>query len=190
MKQWKTWVIALSIVGGIFYLSSIPGLRVLPVLSQINSFIMRFDVYFIRAAEAIARNLPIDTNELGPFQRVSNDFYAYAKANPVILEFILRKVAHTMVFFFLTLAVFSVFNQYTKKVSTAVLSAFTVATLIAALDEFRQSFVHGRVSSLIDVFINFIGIAIATLSLSFFIYIMKKRLSDAPQQPEGSANQS
>lgn len=186
MKQWKPWVVALSILGAIFYLSSIPGLRVLPVLTQINSFLMRFDVYFIRAAEEIAQRLPIDTNELGPFQRVSSDFYAYAKANPVILEFILRKIAHTMVFFFLTIAVFSVLNQYTKKALTAVFSAFAVSTVIAALDEFRQSFVDGRVSSLIDVGINLVGITIATLSLIFFIYIMSKLPSDRAESPKPS----
>lgn len=188
MKQWKTWIVALSILGGIFYLSSIPGLRVLPVLTQINAFLMRFDVYFVRAAEVIAQRLPIDTNELGPFQRVSNDFYAYAKANPVILEFILRKIAHTMVFFFLTLAVFSVLNQYTKTALRAVFSAFAISTIIAALDEFRQSFVDGRVSSLIDVFINMVGITIATLSLVFFIYIMRKRPSGITAPPEAPSN--
>ncbi|ABR47001.1 VanZ family protein [Alkaliphilus metalliredigens QYMF] len=174
MKKWKAWMIVIGIIGGIFYLSSIPGLRVLPILKEFNTFIMRFDVYFIRMAEIIAQRLPMDSNELTPFQTASNDFYVYAKANPVIIEFILRKIAHMVVFFCLTIAIFFLFNQYTKKSTTAVLFAFILTTVFAALDEFRQSFVDGRVSSLIDVFIDAIGITFATLLILFAIFITKK----------------
>ena len=175
MRSWKSWLIAGGIVFGIFYLSSIPGLRVLPILGHLFEFLMRFDVYFVRAAEFIAQRLPIDTSELGPFQKASQAFYAYAKANPYIIEFLLRKTAHAVVFYSLTLALFFVLNRYFRTIVHAVLSASILATAAAVLDEFRQSFTEGRVSSLIDVSINMIGIAIATLSLLFFMYIMEKR---------------
>lgn len=67
MRQWKAWMIAGATIGGVFYLSSIPGLRVLPLFSHFFAFLMRFDVYFVRAAQFVAERLPIDTSELGPF---------------------------------------------------------------------------------------------------------------------------
>ncbi|MCD8503363.1 MAG: VanZ family protein [Bacillaceae bacterium] len=159
-------------------MSSVPGLRVLPVLKQLNAMLSRFDVYFIRVAEFIANRLPVNTNELSPLQTASNDFYAYAKANPVILEFILRKLAHIVVFFILTIVIFYLVNQYTKKSITAAMFAFIIATVLAALDEFHQSFVDGRVSSLIDVFIDLIGISTATFLILFAIFITKKWSKD------------
>ena len=180
MRGWKGWLIALGIGAGILYLSSIPGLRVLPVLSAIYAFIMRFDVYFVRAAHFLADRLPIDTGELGPFQEASQAFYTYAKDNPRIIEFILRKAAHMVVFYSLTLALFLVLNNRIKKTVHAVLAASVLATLVAVLDEFRQSFTDGRVSSLIDVSINVVGITIAALSLLFFMYVLAK--SDPKRQ--------
>ncbi len=185
-KRWKAWIIVLCFLGGIFYLSSIPGLRVLPVLSKIYSIIMRFDVIFIRMAEIIAQRLPMDIGELGPFRTVSSDFYTYAQANPGLIEFILRKIAHAMMFYFLTIAVFFVLNQYTKKSMTAACITFILVALFAALDEFRQSFVNGRVSSMIDVGIDLIGITLATLMIMFFISLLQKDRLKIKNQ-EGSA---
>ncbi|SCY79696.1 VanZ family protein [Alkaliphilus peptidifermentans] len=180
MKKINAWIIAIITIGGIFYLSSIPGLRVLPVLRQLNTIVMRFDVYFIRIAEIIAQRLPVDMNELTPIQTVSNDFYAYAQANPVIIEFLLRKIAHVFVFFSLTIVLFFLLNQYTYKTYSAVLISFFTATTIAALDEFRQSFTDGRVSSLIDVGIDLIGITMATLLILFSLFITKKSKQKLP----------
>ncbi|KAB3535437.1 hypothetical protein F8154_06545 [Alkaliphilus pronyensis] len=180
MKKLNGWVFAIIILGGIFYLSSIPGLRVLPILKQLNTILLRFDVYFIRIAELIAEHLPVNMNELNPIRTVSYDFYAYARANPVILEFLLRKIAHVFVFFSLTIALFFLINQYTKKNYTALLLSFVSATAMAALDEFRQSFTDGRVSSLIDVGIDFIGISLATLLIIFSILITKKTEKQKP----------
>ncbi|SET77063.1 VanZ like family protein [Natronincola peptidivorans] len=174
MRKFNAWIIAIITVGTIFYLSSIPGLRVLPVLRQLNTVIMRFDVYFVQIAEFISQRLPMDVNELSPIQAASNDFYMYAKANPVIIEFLLRKIAHVVVFFFLTIVIFFLLNQYTKKSVSAALLAFFMAFTFAALDEYRQSFVDGRVSSLIDVGINLIGITMATGLIFFAIIITKK----------------
>ena len=174
MRRWNIWIMVLIVIGCIFYLSSIPGLRVLPVLRQLNSFISGFDVYFIRIAQEISQRLPMDTNELNPIRTVSKDFYAYAKENPIILEFLLRKMAHVFVFFCLTLTVFLLTNQYTKKSISAAFLAFLITTLFAALDEFHQSFVDGRVSSFIDVGIDMIGIIMATFVIGFSIFITKK----------------
>lgn len=174
MKRWNAWLIVIIIMGGIFYLSSIPGLRVLPVLKQVSSIAMKFDLSFIEGAEKISERLPIDLNELNHFKTASSDFYVYAKENPIIIEFILRKIAHIIVFFLLTLAIFFLINQYTKKSITAAFLAYIICAIMAALDELRQSFVDGRVSSLIDVGIDLIGITSATFLIIFAIVITKK----------------
>lgn len=174
MKKWNIWIIVVIVIGGIFYLSSIPGLRVLPILKQLNTIIRSFDVYFIRIAQEISQRLPMDTNELTPIRTVSNDFYAYAKANPIIIEFILRKIAHIFVFFCLTLSLFLLINQYTKKTMSAAFFAPLTTGIFAALDEFHQSFVEGRVSSIIDVGIDLVGIIMASLVILFSIFITKK----------------
>lgn len=162
------------VIAGIFYLSSISGLRVLPVFKQLNVFLTGFDIYFERFAVVISERLPVDTNELGPIRSVSRDFYYYASNNPLIIEFLLRKLAHVFVFFVLTVVLFFAVHQYTKKSVTATGIAFGFASLLAAADEYRQSFVEGRVSSLIDVGIDMIGILMATLLILFSIFITKK----------------
>jgi len=174
MKKWNIWIIVVIVIGGIFYLSSIPGLRVLPILKNLYSIIRGFDVYFIRIAQEISQRLPINSNELTPIGTISNDFYTYAKANPIIIEFFLRKTAHIFVFFCLTLLLFLLINQYTKKTISAAFLAALATTIFAALDEFHQSFVDGRVSSLIDVGIDLVGILMATMLLLFSIFITKK----------------
>lgn len=157
-------------------MSSIPGLKILPLFKQLNAFLLTFDIYFIKMAEVISSRLPVDTNELRPIRTASNDFYLYVKTNPLIIEFLLRKMAHIFVFFWLTIILFFAFNQYTKKTISATVIAFFSASIIAALDEFRQSFVDGRASSLIDVGINLVGITTATFLLLFSIIITKKTI--------------
>lgn len=174
MRKLNAWIIVIIVVGGIFYLSSIPGLRVVPVLSQLNSLLLRFDSVFIKISELIAHRLPVNMNELNPIRTAGNDFYAYAKANPIIIEFILRKIAHVVVFFILTIAIFFLLNQYTKRSISAAFLAYLITAIIAALDEYRQSFTDGRVASLIDVGIDLIGITLATLLILFAIFITKK----------------
>lgn len=175
MRRFNTWLIAIIAIGGIFYLSSIPGLRVLPVLRQLNVILRGFDSYFVSFAQFLSRHIPVDMGELGPFRTVSDDFYVYARENPAIIEFILRKIAHVVVFFFLTIIIYYLINQYTKKHYTSVIWAFVITFSFAALDEYRQSFVDGRVSSIIDVFINLIGILMATILIVFAIFITKKK---------------
>jgi VanZ family protein len=174
MKKASVWIGVAIVLGGIFYLSSISGLRVLPIFKQLNSFLLQFDVFFVKLAEIISMRLPIDTNELRPIQNVSNDFYYYVKTNPLIMEFILRKIAHIFVFFWLNIVLFFAINQYTKKSISASFIAFILSFLFAVMDEYRQSFVDGRVSSAIDVGIDLIGIILATLLILFSIFITKK----------------
>lgn len=99
MKKKHAWMIIILVVGLLFFLSSIPGLRVLPLVRQINHLLRSYDLSITRLSQWIAQRLPMHTNELRPLETISQDFYRYARANPVIIEFILRKLAHVFIFF-------------------------------------------------------------------------------------------
>ncbi|EEG77107.1 VanZ family protein [Dethiobacter alkaliphilus] len=167
MKK-KAWFFVLAILATLYYLSSIPGLRVLPVLSQINAILRTFDMGITRLATAIAARLP---SELGHAQTLSSDFYAYAQRNPVIIEFMLRKAAHVFVFFVITIAFFLLLRHYLHKPWQAILASFAAGTLMAFLDEYHQSLVDGRHGTLVDVGIDMIGVLAATFLLIFSFWL-------------------
>ncbi|SHK19307.1 VanZ like family protein [Anaerobranca californiensis DSM 14826] len=173
----KAWLILFFFVGLIFYLSSIPGLQVLPVLRYVHSFLegilARFDVSLIRFSNWLGNRLPFDISDLKPFKIIGRDFLTYTSDNPRIVEFVLRKFAHVVMFFFITLAFFLLASHYVKKVLTALFLAFLGGTTIAFLDEYRQSFVPSRVASLTDVFINLVGVTLALFFILFALFITK-----------------
>jgi len=169
----KSWLILLSLVGLVFYLSSIPGLQVLPLLRHLNSMLLSLDLNLVKLSEWLAVVIPFDFSELGPLKTLSNDFLIYAYDNPAIIEFLLRKIAHVTIFFLVTVAFFLLTSQYTKKSRNAIIIAFLGGTTMAFLDEYRQSFVPTRVSSLMDIFINFTGVSIALFFIIFSLFITK-----------------
>ncbi len=140
----------------------------LPVLKQINQLLAKVDLNFQRLASFIASNLP---QELERARTFSSDFYLYARENPVIIEFILRKAAHIVVFFIITLAIFLLLREYTRKPYLAVIGALLLGSVVAFLDEYHQSMVDGRHGTFVDVFINMVGIFLAgiLLVLSHFL---------------------
>lgn len=73
-----------------------------------------------------------------------------------ILDFILKKSAHMVEFGILTLLFFRAFGL--KRIDTSVL----VSLSYAFTDEIHQLFVPGRGGRLSDVFIDLLGIVIAT----------------------------
>ncbi len=167
------WVVFLLLVVTLYFLSSIPGLRVLPVLSAVHRAMSRVDLGVAQFSQWFASRLPIDTHELRHIDTVTADFLAYARDNPIIIEFLLRKLAHIFVFFIITIALFFLLHQYLKSSALAVGLAFVGATILAALDEYRQSMVAGRVGSLLDVGIDMIGITIATLLIIFALFLTR-----------------
>ncbi|WP_353892426.1 VanZ family protein [Proteinivorax hydrogeniformans] len=169
----RSWLIAVFIVGLIFYLSSIPGLQVLPVLNQLSSVLGRFDVGITRFSHWVANTLPLNFSEWGAFRVLGEDFLEYASNNPRLIEFLLRKIAHVVMFFLVTIAFFLLASQYTKRPRTAIFIAFIGGTAMAFLDEYRQSFVPTRVASLMDVLINFIGVSLAIFIILFALFITK-----------------
>ncbi|WP_028306412.1 VanZ family protein [Desulfitibacter alkalitolerans] len=168
------WIIVILLIGTLFFLSSIPGLRVLPVLKSINSILISLDLTVIRFSEWLASLIPLDFNELRYIDTLTQDFLIYARENPIIIEFFLRKLAHIFIFFIITIAVFFLLHQYVKKSYAAVVLSLLMGGALSYLDEYRQSFVDGRYSSMVDVFINMIGVTLAICLIMFSLFITKR----------------
>jgi len=162
------WLFVVFLLFLTYYLSSIPGLRVIPVLRQFNILLNRIDLSLSQLAQEIAVRLP---EELAPAKTLTRDFMAYAGENPVVIEFILRKIAHVGLFFVITMAFFLLLRYYLKQPWAAVSVSFTAAAVVAVLDEYHQSFVPGRTGSPVDVLINLVGVVLALclIVLSYFL---------------------
>jgi len=197
----RNWFILLIAVGTLYYLSSIPGLRVLPVLQQINKLLKYFDLSISRLAMKIAAHLP---TQLSPAKTLTADFLNYARRNPVIIEFLLRKAAHVFFFFVITLVLFLLLREfllrkaahvffffvitlvlflllrsYFRQPWQAIVSAFIGGTFIAVLDEFHQAFVVNRHGNFVDVCIDMVGVltAVLLLILSFWLTSQHRKSS-------------
>lgn len=166
-------MILLILFGILFLLSSIPGLRVLPVLSFINSLMVNLDWTFVILSEWLASKVPIDIGEMRYIDSVTNDFLVYARNSPVIIEFLLRKIAHIFVFFVITVALFYLLHQYIRNAYLTLFIAFVGGGLVSVLDEYRQTFVADRYGSLFDITINMIGVGLAVLLVLFSLFITK-----------------
>ncbi|MGF7186657.1 VanZ family protein [Desulfitispora alkaliphila] len=183
----SAWLIIFLLIGMLYFLSSIPGLRVLPVLGWFHSFLMNFDHLFVWVSQRIADQLPLDYSQLSHMDTLTRDVMAYTRENPIIIEFFLRKMAHVIVFFVITIALFFLLYQYIRSSALAVLLAFIGGFLLAVLDEYHQSLVDGRVGSAMDVVIDMIGVTLATLLIIFSLILTasgrKKR-----EKTEGTNN--
>jgi VanZ family protein len=83
---------------------------------------------------------------------------------------------HMSIFFFFAIFLFLSFPQLAKnKKLFAILSPIVV--VYAGLDEFHQSFVPGRLTSMGDFLIDCIGMAFAVLVYLVYLQIKKFRLS-------------
>lgn len=180
------WLTVFSVLGFLYIASSIPDLRVLPVLRQILEITRGFDMLFARLSEFIAARLPVEggSSYLAPIDTVLQDFLLYIRRNPAIIEFFLRKMVHVIVFFTLTLVLFFLLYQYIASKSLSLLLSFTGGFIFAVLDEVRQSFVPGRTGSPFDVMVNMVGV-----SLAIFVIILALIITSGERyryfQPEG-----
>ncbi len=168
------WFIVIGLIALLYTASSIPGLRVLPVLRQLFHLGSSFDFIYAWAAQWIAGRIPLNFNELAYMDHVMQDFFVYVRENPVIIEFFLRKVAHVFVFFVLTLALFFLLYQYIHSAALALFLSFAGGLVLAILDEYRQSFVPERVASAVDVFVDMIGVTMAVLLIVFSLIITSR----------------
>lgn len=162
-------ILVLALLVLTYYLSSIPYLRVLPVLSQVNDLLMLIDLGIKDLAQAVVNRLP---SRLDSAQTLSGDFYQYARQNPVIIEFLLRKLAHVVLFFIITLAFFILWRHYLKPLP-AVAASFFCGTLAAILDETHQYYVIGRSGNIVDVLIDMVGVMLAVFLMAIAFLLVK-----------------
>ena len=177
----RAWIIVLFMISFLYILSSIPGLKVLPVLRYVNSVLLGFDLSVVRLSEWIASKLPLDFSELHRIDTLTRDFLIYAREHPLIIEFFLRKMAHITIFFVITIALFYLLHQYIRSSALTVLISFIGGGGLAYLDEYRQTFVDGRVGSSVDVFIDMLGVSLAICLIAFSLFITRsghKKLSE------------
>ena len=185
MKRYAV-LLVFCILLATYYLSSIPGLQILPVLSQVNNFLISLDAVFGVLAENISASVPVERpDELGPFIIVGEDALVYVRENPALIEFILRKVAHVFLFFVITIAFFLMLRYYFNNPRWSIWCTFLCATAVAVLDEYHQTMVPGRIGSFFDVGINLIGIFIGIflIRLSFFLTsVHSKKAQNEPAE--------
>ncbi len=181
MKK-NSWIILFTILLITYFLSSIPGLSVLPVLKQINFVLNSVDMGYARVAVAISSRLP---TELGSARAMSGDIYSYARENPIIMEFFLRKMAHIFLFFAITMAFFFLIRHYIKK-PWAITASFFAGTIMAVLDEYHQYFVSNRVGSVVDVGIDMIGVSMATIVI-IMAHVIAKPISFKRKKKQSKA---
>lgn len=151
-----------------YYLSSLPGLRVLPILRQINTLLQRFDLSITILAVNLVDILPA---QLAPAKTITADFLRYARQNPVIIEFLLRKTGHVLLFFTITIIAFLLISLYLKSPGWSVTLAFLAGATLSVLDELHQHFVDQRVGSIVDIFINLTGVGLATFVILFSLFL-------------------
>ena len=162
------WTAAALLVLLTYYLSSIPGLKVLPILSQINSLLQRFDTSITILATRLVYALP---EQLASARTLTADFFRYAKQNPLIMEFLLRKTGHVLLFFIITLAAFFLLSFYLKSPGWTIALSFLAGATLAVLDEVHQYYVVDRMGSIIDVFINLTGVSLAIGVILFSLFL-------------------
>jgi VanZ family protein len=97
------------------------------------------------------------------------------RADLSLLSLLIRKCAHIFEFFILTLLFFGFAGQIHLRYRPVLALSFTM--LMALSDETIQYFSEGRVSSVIDVFIDMIGAAAAIGIIYLFIAARKKSKS-------------
>ncbi|SMP61969.1 VanZ family protein [Anoxynatronum buryatiense] len=165
------WLAVVGLIAFLYTASSIPGLRVLPVLRHLNQLAAGMDMTFIRLADWLAARIPLNFGELGHLDTVTQDFLSYVRENPVVIEFFLRKLAHVGVFFLITLALFFLLYQYIASATLSIVLSFMGGFVLAVLDEYRQSFVPDRVASPVDVMIDMVGVSMAVLLIIFSLII-------------------
>lgn len=85
--------------------------------------------------------------------------------------FIIRKVAHYLLYFILGLLLMSLFYEYSISLNKQVIYAILICLIYASSDEIHQLFVPDRNGNIIDVFIDMFG----GLTSIGIIYIFRKR---------------
>ncbi len=139
------------------------------MLSQVNDLLMLINLGIADLARAVVYRLPAQLDSAGT---LTGDFYKYARQNPVIIEFLLRKFAHIGLFFMITMAFFILWRDYLKPLQ-AVIASFICGTLAAILDEIHQYYVIGRSGNMVDIMINMVGVMLAVFLIVIAFLLVK-----------------
>ncbi len=166
------WSFVIIILFVMYYLSSIPGLRVVPVFKQVNDMLDYLDISMVKIAKKIAAWLP---ERLDPARTMASDFWHYLLRDPAVLEYFLRKSAHVVLFFIMTIVIFFLLRQYFDSVFITVPGAFVLGTALAFLDEYHQTLVDNRSGNLTDVGIDMVGVTLAVIFIICSLLITMRR---------------
>lgn len=101
---------------------------------------------------------------------------AYAE----VIHLYVRKAAHMTEYFLLTLSLQLPLTAWFSRLLSwkpRIITGFCCTVVLAALDEFHQSFVPGRSGNFTDVCIDSIGAIAASLCLYLFYFLYQKKLA-------------
>ena len=87
------------------------------------------------------------------------------------INFLVRKSAHIIEYFILTLLTVSLLKKYTKTNTLIILISLIFCFLYACTDEYHQSFIIGRSASFKDVLVDTSGIIL--FLITYIIYNLK-----------------
>ena len=96
------------------------------------------------------------------------------------IHYLVRKCAHMTEYFLLTLSLQLPLKAWLSRLpfwKTRILTGFFCTVLLAALDEFHQTFVPGRSGNLTDICIDSLGAIAASLCLLLFYSLYQKKLA-------------
>ncbi|MBO8136826.1 MAG: VanZ family protein [Desulfotomaculum sp.] len=159
MKKLLAWGGVIILFLSLWHLSSQPGLQsvpvLVPILKKINCF---FAAHGINTKELLM--------QLEHCEKI-RPLYQVLKQNPNLAEFIVRKTAHVVLFFILTIWVFILLKIYLRNFFPVLVLSSLISLSLAVVDEMHQSFVPGRAGRWFDVGIDLVGITLAFILLVF-----------------------
>ena len=90
------------------------------------------------------------------------------------IEFIIRKLAHFTLYFFVGTNAIMLFKTYNIKNNEQIALALLIGVIYAVFDEIHQVFVPGRAGKVTDVAIDTLGVISGIYFVIFFIRIKKQ----------------
>lgn len=112
-------------------------------------------------------------------QHLISNFGSYSeetlRAAVEMLSFWVRKAAHMSLYFVLALLVTLALRFLLKQLSTLSICTFLFCGVLAAMDEYHQTFVAGRSGELRDIFVDLLGVSCAMVLFGLLYLVTKTR---------------
>ncbi|MBV1817945.1 VanZ family protein [Clostridium cochlearium] len=173
MKKTISIILCVLWIGFIFYNSSNNGTK---SNYRSNKVVNTIKTIYKKAKKPIEKNKTKDTNkklESSKEYLTSNRF----KNKEAYENYLVRRSAHAFEYFILAILISNAFYQFKIKGKRAFIYILFLCLFTANLDEFYQSFVPGRSSSVGDVLLDFTGSVFATFLFHIFLSIKIKDIS-------------